>query len=154
MQVIRRVFEAMQRIGRPATRREIELESGLSEDAVWTGLRGLANPHRALLVRHGPVNGARGTYSLQPGARPPLDRRGHWHRDGAWLDRQRAAMVKHHASRKGGHPPAPMERSPSTPARTAVHGETAGGLRGEATTRCLLAELWRPHQRARFQGEG
>jgi hypothetical protein len=148
--VILAVYTALRSFNRPATRREIEREAGLDRDAVAAGLRGLNRPGRRLLVRHAVEPGARGLYSLVPGAPAPTDLRGRWLHDEVWRERQRQGVQAYQAARASGSHPAPqrlaLEERTHTTAMVPTHFSAPGSLRTEATARCLLAELW-PHRR-------
>lgn len=147
MRLINAVYLALRSFNRPATKTEIAREAGLDRDAVAAGLRGLNRPGRRLLVRHDVTPGARGLYSLVPGAPPPCDLRGRWLHDEAWRARQRQGVQAYQAARAAGTLPAPRQQPLAarvhTTAMVPTHFAASGALRTEATARCLLADLWR-----------
>lgn len=148
--MILRVYAALRSFNRPATRREIERESGLSRDAVAAGLRGLDRPGRRLLVRVQVEPGLRGLYALVAGAPAPTDLRGRWLHDEAWRERQRQGVQAYQAARAAGTVPAAhrlaLAERVHTTAMVPTHFSAPGALRTEATSRCLLAELWPPRR--------
>lgn len=162
MRLIRLVFNALKTFDRPATRRELERESGLSKDEVHKGLKGLAR--RSLIIAE--VLARRGgTYRLVPGAKMPEDLRGRFVRDAAFCERVRRASLGYHAARMySAHPThfsqagegAPMGKysvaSPPAPSNApgAVRLVIKGMLEGSSAIDapmglpCALAEFWKP----------
>lgn len=108
------VFDALRTFDRPATRAELEVESGLDYDQVHKALRTLAL--HQLLIKDA-VARQRGTYQLKPGAIRPVLKRGRYQRD----DEHRLHM----AQVKRAHRSEPRY----TPARPPSHTAQAGALR-------------------------
>lgn len=73
MRLITAVYAALRSFPRPATRRELEKESGLDQAGVRKGLAGLER--RGVLIMDG-GQGRLTTYKLRPGAEPPKELRG------------------------------------------------------------------------------
>lgn len=73
MRLIVAVYEALRSFARPATRREIEREAGLTMEQVRKGLDGL-NRRAALVVDGAPRQLT--TYALKPNAARPVEGRG------------------------------------------------------------------------------
>lgn len=73
MRLILNVYDALRTFDRPATRRELEKESGLLPEQVRKGLDGLRRHH--LLVVYGPPR-FRCTYELVAKAPRPIEIRG------------------------------------------------------------------------------
>lgn len=134
MRVTVKVFEALRTFDRPATRREIERESGLNYDQVHKALRALDTA--GLLRRQ--VDGARirGLYQLVAGAEPPADRRGSY-------------------ARQESHRRPTGRRAAYSAARAPSHDAQPGGLRlvvrgildlkhqpKQPFSPCALAQLW------------
>jgi hypothetical protein len=161
MRLITKVFLALQSFDRPATRRELERESGLSKDDVRTGLKGLTR--RSLIVAE-VLPRRRGTYRLVPGAVMPEELRGKFIRDAAFCERLRRAHLGYHAA--SAPTPQPMHSapipqqasssysaaSPPTPsnapggARLVVKGMLEASAFGHSTAfpaACALAEVWK-----------
>ena len=147
MHLILQVYKALRTFDRPATKAEIAREAGLSRDAVAAGLRGLDRPGRRVLVKRDVAPGLRGMYALIAGAPEPTDLRGRWEHDEAWRERQRDGVNAYHTARASGSLPAPYRPALADRSHTAAmlpaHCAAPGALRTEATSRCLLAELWR-----------
>jgi hypothetical protein len=161
MRLIKRVFLALKTFDRPATRRELEREAGLSKDDVRTGLKGLAR--RSLIVAEVmPRSG--GTYRLVPGATMPEDLRGKFTRDAAFCERLRRVHLGYAAARlpnlhahvaQAEHPQATFARysvaSPPAPsnapgaARIVVKGvlDISGHVDAAVLPTCTLAECWK-----------
>ena len=147
MRVALIVFDALRTFDRPATRRELERESGLDYDQVHEGLRTL---NRAgLLLKDVEGERRRGLYQLISGAVRPVTARGHYPRD--TVHRQQvAALVR--ARRAGAAVPT------YSPARPPSHAAAPGTLRivvkGILDVRhppaapfspCALAKFWKPY---------
>lgn len=161
MRCIHAVFDALRTFDRPATRRELERESGLSSDQVAAALRSL---FRQKLLERDVAGRQRGTYWLAPGAQRPEDQRGRFTRDDEYRRRMRSAYLDYHAARPHGalvprHEGASIGAAASQhhssarpPSAAAASGVTRVIVRGvldlqpstaaSAVGSCLLADVW------------
>lgn len=162
MRLIKTVFAVLRTFDRPATRRELERESGLSKDDIWAGLKGLAR--RGLIVSE-VMPRRRGAFRLVPGAAMPEDLRGKFVRTAAFCERVRASQLGYHVARAPTPQPMIMQvepprasvgkysvASPPAPsnapgaARIIAKGMLEVSRQGEATlfeSPCALAEIWK-----------
>ena len=152
MQLILQVFDALRTFDRPATRAELERESGLDKDAVWSGLRGLIRRGLVICAQEGRQ---RGMYMLTRMAERPECARGKYERDSDHRQRMALATKATRVSAK--------ERwhADYSPARPPSHSAQPGALRvvvkgvldvrrHQPSTfgRCVLADTWKkPRQR-------
>jgi hypothetical protein len=139
------VFEALRTFDRPATRREIERESGLGHDQVHDGLRTLARA--GVLHRMVERMRLRGLYQLVAGARPPATLRGRYERTPE--HRQKLGELVRAARARGpardAPAPAPAMPRPGVP-RVIVKGvlDLKPSRQYPANTEpCLLDIVWR-----------
>lgn len=150
MRLILAVFDALRTFDRPATRREIEREAGLTFDEVRQGLRGLAK--RGVLTVDGGMR-CRAVYALTPAAQRPTEMRGRYERTAAG----RAAIAAR--AREGDaflgiivldeplHPyraaMPPSHRAQPGSLRTATSGQVLRKGVPASFGPCLLAAVWR-----------
>jgi len=147
MRVALVVFDALRTFDRPATRREIERESGLDYDQVHEGLRTLTRAKLLLKIVDGERK--RGLYQLIAGAQRPTTARGHYQRDAAHRQ-QIAALVR---ARRAGID-LPTYRPASPPSHSAAPGTLRIIVKGVLDIRrpadatfgaCALAKIWKPY---------
>lgn len=122
---ILKVFDALRTFARPATRVELERESGLDANGVRKGLDGL--DRRGVLVMDGEPRKL-STYTLQPGTERPTDLRG-----------RRPGQQAHRAAR-----PAVAVAKVSAKPRKVLIGATRRKAHGipEETAGPLLDRIW------------
>lgn len=143
------VFKALRSFDRPASRAEIERESGLEYDQVHEALRTLAR--HGLLVKLVDAPRRRGLYQLSEDARKPETARGRYER--TEMHRQQiAALVR---ARRAGH--APPSYSPAAPpSHSAAPGALRTVVKGILDTRhespssfsvCTLETFWKRRAR-------
>lgn len=119
------VYDALRTFDRPCTRAELEAETGLSKDDVWTGLKGLMR-RRCLRIVGEPRQ--RTTFQLVTGATRPYDLRGMSPKSAATRGRISAAV----RVRKGASPQIHLFDDPPDPHRAACppsHNAEPGALR-------------------------
>lgn len=134
MRLVLAVFDALQRLGRPVSRIELEKATGFVADEVYGGLRGL---RRRDLLLTPPAPRCRQLYSLVPNAERPVDLRGTFSRTDEHrrlkreLQRARLAAIVAPA-----YSPACSQAGSSQPGvlRVAIRG-VRGAARGRKT--CL-----------------
>lgn len=144
MRLILAVYDALRSFDRPATRLELERESGLCKDDVHAGLRGLVR--RGSVVKD--VDGRRGgTYRLQPDAARPCDLRGNFPRGPEYRATLRAAYLRSVAGAVGADQRPLAEIPAPAPGRARLVVKGVLDLKAKRVEReaapCALAEFWR-----------
>jgi hypothetical protein len=129
MRLVLAVFHALRTFDRPATRAELERETGLSAKQVWKGLDGLYR--RKLLVQERPGRRNRGLFELLDRNQVPWQLRGRYERSAEHREHMRVARTEG----AGSVPASPKLRSSRVTVKEKSRAPQAN---------CLLEQLWKP----------